>query len=162
LENLSLDALLTLLEEIWNEPAYLPAIEVPYADETAINPSPHNQATIDYVEALRASNPDLAPGELPEGFTAVRLQDGSEGDYIIYIIYDENGEPVGYIIVPYGQVFGMLQFFDHFVPFEKTNPQTDAQNIGVKPLIWHMALLSFAITASAAVIKRKRRRKPAA
>jgi hypothetical protein len=133
---------------------------VPYGEYVPSTEQPPDQTAQEFLAELRAAYPDLGPGELPPGFTAVRLQDGSEGDDIIYIIYDADGNPIGYVVVPYGMVLGMLYIFDAIVLFNRVNPQTSAHDMGLQPILWHAALVSFFVVAF--IFKIIRRRKIAA
>lgn len=86
-------------------------VEIPF-----VPPVPPNLADV-------AESDILHPAQLPSGYSAVQVEDN------IYIIYDDSGIPLGYVIVPEGMTLDDINIMDELIPFgvpvfSLTNPKT--------------------------------------
>jgi len=90
----------------------------------------------------------LRPSQLPKGFSVVQIDDDT------YVIYDDNGTPLGYVILPEGMTLDEIDIMSMMRSFIKVNPKTGdaSDNTTFRfELLLLLLLLTFGV---AMVIKR--------
>jgi|GEM_PF-2169144 len=145
--------------EIPTEPETPGEPEIPTEPETPTAPPEISEPPTHPAPLLPPTSltPDLPPGELPPGYTITRLEDESVGEDIIYIITNDLGVDIGFVIVPEGESIDNKVIYNWAIPLVGLNPQTSMRDFGIiiNPLLAGIVAITVATVAVKKGCKRK-------